>query len=973
MILAPLPPPRCVALFSVTVAMLCLATGCGTTEFWAAEESVPSKTPSDTAPIGAEFTAQDTDTPEPLDPGSESWLEEYQRTLERIRSGNSNATESEPAPQPVEPDPVPPPPEPEPAETESAPEPVFSESKPEPVEDESNPKPEPRAPELRPLSDEKMGAGAVLSDESLEEIIAAAKEHSQVVDDRVATLISQFVERGLESYSRGEISAAHEAFGHAFELDPTNAAVADLHYRTGRVAGDEETHLGSTAIDARERASVQRQQALVLLEHSLQRGKTAMAANKPGVALSHLEDALSMARFNPDLTDGALRESDIQALVVQARYAVEQEQTIRDAELRNRALGLQTDYEEMKQAKQAQAIQTLFETANAKFIADDFAGAEEALIELTRLDPSNTEAQELYRINNLAKHDQTARDTRTLYREEWQDTLDAMQNEIMPTSKVIEFPESREWEEVASRGEKKFESQSDSGDPETAAIRQRLETVRIPPDFDDMPLEDILDLLKNVTGLNFIMSQDVADEAPGMDNYSLQDRAEQPVSRVLSVLLEDLSMPPLTYTVKNGVVQIITQEEARGDYVLQLYDIRDLTFTPTDYASEDFNLLPSGTDAESFQEGVEDDDPVPFIGEDNLLTLIQDNIAPESWSDDVERNIELMPGTLVVRTTPDVHLQIANLLNDLRSNTNTLIRIETRFLEVEDSFLEDIGVDLKGMDGTILEDFGQSGNGFGTSSNPSGIGTDNEAGWYYTGKNGDIKGRVENLFHTMLGDNETLVGGGGLSLQAAFFDDTQVNLVMRAVTKYQTSNIVNAPSLTLRSGQRGTISKLKKRTYVRDFEPQIAQAAVIAEPELDIVQEGIVLDVRAAASADRRFVTLELRPTLAELVPGADGQPIESEGIQIASASTVTIQLPQLRIQRLRTTATVPDGATLLLGGLKRTQEQDFRSTVPFLGDIPILSFFFNRQGEYTSRRKVLILLKAQILVPEEFEPSVGS
>jgi pilus assembly protein CpaC len=87
----------------------------------------------------------------------------------------------------------------------------------------------------------------------------------------------------------------------------------------------------------------------------------------------------------------------------------------------------------------------------------------------------------------------------------------------------------------------------------------------------------------------------------------------------------------------------------------------------------------------------------------------------------------------------------------------------------------------------------------------------------------------------------------------------------------------------------------------------------------------------------------------------------------------VTIELPELRIQRLRTTATIPDGATLMLGGLKKSVEQDQKSGIPFLSDIPVLGSLFSRKGEYTSKRKLIILLKAEILNPEENEPLLGA
>ena len=119
-------------------------------------------------------------------------------------------------------------------------------------------------------------------------------------------------------------------------------------------------------------------------------------------------------------------------------------------------------------------------------------------------------------------------------------------------------------------------------------------------------------------------------------------------------------------------------------------------------------------------------------------------------------------------------------------------------------------------------------------------------------------------------------------------------------------------------------------------------------------------------SADRRFITLELRPTVAELQ-----RPINTFTTSLGvSQNTVTIQLPELEISRVRTSVPMPDGGTILLGGFKVHESQDYRSGVPILNKVPLLSFFFERKGTFISNRKLLILLKANIVIPEELEPS---
>ena len=72
----------------------------------------------------------------------------------------------------------------------------------------------------------------------------------------------------------------------------------------------------------------------------------------------------------------------------------------------------------------------------------------------------------------------------------------------------------------------------------------------------------------------------------------------------------------------------------------------------------------------------------------------------------------------------------------------------------------------------------------------------------------------------------------------------------------------------------------------------------------------------------------------------------------------------------LRTSIPMPDGGTVMLGGLKVSDKQDNKSGVPILNKIPIVSFFFERKGQYVSNRKLLILLKAVIVIPQEHEPT---
>ena len=63
-------------------------------------------------------------------------------------------------------------------------------------------------------------------------------------------------------------------------------------------------------------------------------------------------------------------------------------------------------------------------------------------------------------------------------------------------------------------------------------------------------------------------------------------------------------------------------------------------------------------------------------------------------------------------------------------------------------------------------------------------------------------------------------------------------------------------------------------------------------------------------------------------------------------------------------------GGTILLGGWKVHEEQNYSSGVPILNKIPLISAFFSRKGNYINNRKLLILLKASIVLWQEHTPS---
>jgi type II secretory pathway component GspD/PulD (secretin) len=544
------------------------------------------------------------------------------------------------------------------------------------------------------------------------------------------------------------------------------------------------------------------------------------------------------------------------------------------------------------------------------------------------------------------------------------DTMNVIQND------TLVFDDLKRWRLVNERTPLEFTTLEQGVSAEKQMILDRLDQVRIPVKFmgldgNGSSLDDVAAFLQTTTGVNFMISPKVKTDLDDEQRTIKLDLPERSVRKVLDMIAE--MNENLRWKVEDGVVKFVTKDETKGGQILRNYEVRDLVHPIPDFPGREMNVAPSG--------GVQLTEEDKTAREANVITdaaldnLIRNNVAPASWTEDPQNSLRISNGTMVVHQTPEVHEQIQKLLDDLREATGIMVDIQARFLKVEDNFLEDIGVDFRGL--------GQPGlgtnaffNDFGDASTQQDlgreIGQNTDLGAFYDrGGNENLRARVEELYDTTLGDENVLTGSGGLSFQWTYLGDMQLQLILRAVSKSERVELVTSPRITVHNTARGNLSVLNQVAYVQDFNVEIAQAASIADPIVNVVQDGVVLDVRPVVSADRRFITLELRPTIANL-----RRPIREVVTTLGSQNSVTIQLPEVEIQRVRTSIPMPDGGTVMLGGLKVSDKQDNRSGVPILNKIPIVSFFFERKGQYISNQKLLILLRADIVIPQEHEPT---
>lgn len=557
-----------------------------------------------------------------------------------------------------------------------------------------------------------------------------------------------------------------------------------------------------------------------------------------------------------------------------------------------------------------------------------------------------------------------------------------LQESLLPQLELIVYPD--DWEEIDRRRRPPTRGlDSDADDAWRQEIRRNLDQ-QLTLEFHDNDIQDVVNFLRVNTGVNFVLDPEVV--VSGMVPPINLQVSEIRLENALDFIME---LTGLRYSLQDEAIYISTEEGLRGNIEMRIYDIRDLTLGLTQFPGPELTIPePGGTGAQLIPE-IEDTDP-PDIGE--LMDIIQMVVAPDSWMEPGV-GVDEYGGSMVISQTPEVHRQVEDLLSQLRRQRGLQINVKVRFLLIENSMLEEIRIDWADFSGPQVTGDNVVGtvDGQPTAFAPLGAnGLPFLFGGYYNQNDAAVgAGRVR----TPLGDYASSVRPalgegdlGGLTANLQIFRDQHGflgRMLIQAVEKSRRGNVLVQPDLTLFSGQRAHIVRMNQQSYIADYSVVAGQY----EPEISILSYGTVLDVEAIASADRRYITLTLRPSHTEVAawrrygnstPRGDfvAGPIEQEeggGVAFNAllGTDLPLLIPEIEYQTVRTSATIPDGGSLLVAGMNRTSTARAHSGVPFLSHIPFLGRLFSSTGRSEQELKQFIYVEGQILMFDEIEANL--
>jgi general secretion pathway protein D len=362
---------------------------------------------------------------------------------------------------------------------------------------------------------------------------------------------------------------------------------------------------------------------------------------------------------------------------------------------------------------------------------------------------------------------------------------------------------------------------------------------------------------------------------------------------------------------------------------------------------------------------------------------------------------------LIVRNTPNNLTLIDTLVEIALASPDTQVEIQSKFLEVTQNNLQELGVDW--LVGQFALPFGTGvyGSG-GTSGNQGALPADafpQGAGSPYLpyGANSVSQGNINsgqitagnrsgasalsvNALDALLFGTPAGVAPGVLSV-AGIFTNPQFQVVLRALDQAKGVDIMSAPTITTMNGMPASIEVVQEFIYPESYDPPQVPGTVTvgsiqpvtpATPQ-NFAMENVGVTLNVNPRVEGFTITLELQPIITNFdgfinygspintvapILSPIGGPLLTLGTRSVEITENRIEQPVFSYREVQTEVTIFDGQTVALGGLIREDVQSTNDKVPIIGDIPLLGRAFRTETSARIKRNLVIFVTANLLDP---------
>lgn len=224
---------------------------------------------------------------------------------------------------------------------------------------------------------------------------------------------------------------------------------------------------------------------------------------------------------------------------------------------------------------------------------------------------------------------------------------------------------------------------------------------------------------------------------------------------------------------------------------------------------------------------------------------------------------------------------------------------------------------------------------------------------------------------------ESLNAGDGLTATfSGILTDPQFQAVLHALELQGDSRTLSAPRVIAVNNRPAHIRIGRDLAYISDIDIEREtygtgdnrEELLIRDPVVDTLETGYQLDASVSVGANRRDITMRLRPEIVELirfrevsqtvVSTNDNANVDLGTVNIASA----IEFPEVARSEIETEVIVQSGETVVMGGLMRQREQNEIRGVPVLSYLPIIGRLFQRSTVTREQENLLVFVTANLI-----------
>ncbi|MGD0786048.1 MAG: hypothetical protein ABR969_09570 [Sedimentisphaerales bacterium] len=210
---------------------------------------------------------------------------------------------------------------------------------------------------------------------------------------------------------------------------------------------------------------------------------------------------------------------------------------------------------------------------------------------------------------------------------------------------------------------------------------------------------------------------------------------------------------------------------------------------------------------------------------------------------------------------------------------------------------------------------------------------------------------------------KTLLEGGFFDTSGntrGFYNNGKIQALLALMDKKGYGRVLARPKILVNDNEKGTIST-ENTTYISQQTnatlPGTTTGTTTTTSDTVLVSQNytpytakIELDITPQIS-EGDLLRLEIKMQRSDFIAGQSGS---------------TSGPPDQKSSNVNTIVTVPDGSTIILGGLIKLNQSKGGNKVPGLGDVPIIGTLFRTYNKTQNDDKLYIFVKANIIRPED-------